>query len=120
MKILIVEQNESFRLKLKTILQSFDSMHQIDFASSGYDSAVIARSCQYDIIISEVFLPDLRGDIAITMLDYDPIRIGMTAGIASADIRRSFDYFFLKPIDMELLRITLLNSQNVVSASSMI
>jgi hypothetical protein len=43
------------------------------------------------------------------MLDYNPVKIGMTTGIATADIRRSFDYFFLKPVDLELLRITLLN-----------
>ena len=72
-KILIVEDNENMRDALKMIVESMNFF--VDTAVDGKEGFDKATSNEYDLIISDMRMPNLDGLSMLKMLNYHTINI---------------------------------------------
>jgi CheY-like chemotaxis protein len=108
MKILIVDNHpETLKLCAETIQNAYP-MAEITCMSSGYDAFRIQRN-SYDVVMTEVFLPDLRADLFINFINYPCFKIGVS-NYATLEIRRKFDAFLLRPFPKEEISRVITNA----------
>jgi CheY-like chemotaxis protein len=114
MRILIIDQNQGVRQQIINWIREYESSVEIETASKGYDGLIKARSTHFDLILTEINLPDLRGDLALAMLDYDCVKIGITDFFITPEIRGIFDTFLIKPIVRDNINLLLLQNSYLV------
>ena len=111
-KILIIDDEESIRLTLKTHLLNPD--YEILFAEDGLSGLSLIQSEHPDVVLTDLKMPGLNGiEILIKTKEFDPsIMVILMTGFndMEATIRAmqlgAFDYLS-KPIDKEWLRLVL-------------
>jgi CheY-like chemotaxis protein len=78
---------------------------EITIVSTSYEASAYIRSVLFDLLLVEVNLPDLRGDLIVGFAP-EGFKLGMSASHTSPEIRSHFDEFLLKPfVEDELIRI---------------
>ncbi|MGP0595052.1 sigma-54-dependent transcriptional regulator [Nitrospira sp. T9] len=119
-RILLVEDEVDVRESIK--LQLEDEGHQVVDTESGGDALVLAESSQFDIVLTDVMIPDINGiELVqrITQLPNHPVMIVMT-GYGSVEMAvkaikaGAFD-FLSKPFSMDVLSATLASALRVKS-----
>lgn len=102
-RILIIEDDPTLAA---LILHWLRGRHTVDHCSNGADGLERARSGDYDVVISDIQLPDLSGiEIAeaITASDRRPVMLLMTSDtdvqLAIRAIDQGVDGYLLKPIE---------------------
>lgn len=104
MKVLIVEPDQICAQRCARIIQNV-FFAEVTIVSNSYDASAQIRNYIFDLLLVEINLPDLRGDMIVGFAQ-EGFKLGMSALHTSAEIRNKFDDFILKPfIDEELLRI---------------
>ena len=111
LRILLVEDHEDTRRVLSRLLTHFG--HQTSVASSVGDALNLFRGDEFDVVLSDIGLPDGTGYDVIT----EAKRTRQVKGVAltgfgmAEDVRRSmeagFDFHLTKPIDVAELRSVL-------------
>lgn len=115
-KILIVEDSSINVYILKQFLKG----NIIDEALDGLKAVEMAKSSTYDIILMDLKLPGITGDIAarqIKSFNKNNLIVGITAfeqDQLSEFERESFDFILSKPVNQEKL-MALLNQTSVNS-----
>jgi signal transduction histidine kinase/CheY-like chemotaxis protein len=103
LRILLVEDHEDTRLIFRMILAQ--KGHSVESAASGEEALNLAGQQQFDLVISDLGLPDFSGIELMTVLRerYSLRGVAVSGYGMDEDIRRSksagFDYHVTKPAD---------------------
>lgn len=115
MKLLIIDDEKSIRNTLKEILE-FEG-HEVDVAADGVEGLEKATSDNYDVIFSDIKMPNMDGmelleKLAETNIDSSVIMISGHGSIDSAVecIKKGAFDFIQKPLDLNRILITLRNA----------
>ena len=115
MKILIVDDEKAIRNTLKEILE-FEG-HEISLAVDGVEGLSMATSDNYDIIFSDIKMPNMDGMELLDKLNESGVdsSVIMISGHGSIDsaveaIRKGAYDFIQKPLDLNRILITLKNA----------
>ena len=111
MRILLVDPDFQSQQNLINVIKELEPSLLIEVARSAYDASTRLRFGRYDIIICEIFLPDLRGDLMMGFLKSEAFKIGITGYLTSPEIRRSFDDVLLKPVSEDELKLSIVNAR---------
>ncbi len=103
MRILFVDPDKEYWKFYDQTIKNLDPMAEIIHASLAYEASILLRSSKFDIVIIEIYLPDLRGDLIVNFNNELSYKIGMSAVLSSAEVRRKFDDFILKPFTKDEL-----------------
>jgi signal transduction histidine kinase len=105
LKVLYVEDDELLRAKTTTLLRNL--FGSVDIASDGQEGLDVYKEYSYDIVISDVNMPNMNGTVmsrAIKEINPDQVIIITSAHDESQYlidlIETGIDYFILKPIDV--------------------
>ncbi len=94
MKILLVEDDEAFRLFLRDALESFSS-YELKEAPDGMKGAMLAGSWKPDLIILDVRMPNMNGMDFLKLIRENPETADTSVIVASAhlseDIRKQLE-----------------------------
>ncbi len=113
--VLLVEDNEELRQFIK---ESLEPYYKVAEAADGKEGLAKAKEISPDLIITDVIMPNLNGtDLCRALkLDIDTSHIPvimLTARTALASQKEGLgsgaDYYFSKPLNMELLGLTIRN-----------
>jgi CheY-like chemotaxis protein len=111
LRILVVEDHGDTRRTLARLLKHFG--HDISEADSTQSALEIVRSKKFDVVLSDIGLPDGTGyDIISQAKQKQPVKgVALTGFGTDEDIRRSreagFDFHLTKPVDFHELRSVL-------------
>ena len=111
LRILVVEDHRDTRQVLSRLLTHFG--HEISIADSTMKALEIIESKEFDVVLSDIGLPDGSGyDIISQAKLKQPLTgVALTGFDKAEDIRRSkeagFDFHLTKPIDFHELRSVL-------------
>jgi PAS domain S-box-containing protein len=111
LRILLVEDHSDTRRTLSRLLSHFG--HQISVADNTQSALEIVQSQQFDVVLSDIGLPDGSGYEVITQAKRkQPIKaVAITGFGTDEDVRRGkqagFDFHLVKPIDFHELRSVL-------------
>lgn len=115
MKLLIIDDEKSIRNTLKEILE-FEG-HEVELAEDGVEGLDKATSANYDVIFSDIKMPNMDGmelldKLAETNIDSSVIMISGHGSIDSAVecIKKGAFDFIQKPLDLNRILITLRNA----------
>ncbi|MBV8212365.1 MAG: response regulator [Verrucomicrobia bacterium] len=103
LRILLVEDHQDTRLIFRMMLAQ--KGHSVESAASGEEALSLASQRAFDLVISDVGLPDFSGMELMTILRerYRLRGVAVTGYGMDEDIRRSkaagFDYHVTKPVD---------------------
>lgn len=117
-RVLLVEDEVDVRESIK--LQLEDEGHQVVDTESGGDALVLAESTQFDIVLTDVMIPDINGielvqrimqlpnhPVTIVMTGYGSVEMAVKAIKAGA-----FD-FLSKPFSIDVLSATIASALRV-------
>jgi len=96
MKILLVEPDEASARKCCRIVQKVYYNVDITIVRTSYDATSEIRNNLFDLIMMEVNLPDLRGDMIIGFAQ-EGFKLGMSRSNVPNEIKNRFDDFIQKP-----------------------
>jgi CheY-like chemotaxis protein len=111
LRILVVEDHGDTRRTLSQLLSHFG--HDISVAESTQSAKEIVDSREFDVVLSDIALPDGSGYEVITHAKQkQPVKgVALTGFGMDEDIRRSkeagFDFHLTKPVDFAELRTVL-------------
>ncbi|HBG25015.1 MAG: Fis family transcriptional regulator [Bacteroidetes bacterium GWF2_41_61] len=115
MKLLIIDDEKSIRNTLKEILE-FEG-HSVSLASDGVEGLALATSDSFDVIFSDIKMPNMDGMELLDRLneanvDSSVIMISGHGSIESAVdcIKKGAFDFIQKPLDLNRILITLRNA----------
>jgi signal transduction histidine kinase/CheY-like chemotaxis protein len=111
-KVLVVDDDDMNRLLLTTILRSYQM--NIDEAEDGKKALALATSCAYDLILTDIHMPELSGVNMVRHIRALPDKqkatipiIALTANIVKEDIQKymtaGFNDYVLKPYNEAIL-----------------
>ncbi|MGI8556557.1 MAG: response regulator [Pyrinomonadaceae bacterium] len=112
--ILIIEDDEDSRLMLKLLLEMWK--YQVVEATDGWEAVRLAETLRFDLILTDVKLPQLDGFETTRRLreseNTNRVPIIILSGCAEDNYRRTAravgaDDYLVKPINFELLENTL-------------
>lgn len=103
-KILIVDNDE----KILSILQEYLELchYQVTTAPSGLDALMLLRSGDYNVLLTDIVMPDISGLglIEITRKEFPDLPIIAMTGygrqVKNLTSERSPDYYLEKPFDL--------------------
>lgn len=111
-KILIIDDDEQFNLMLKSALVI--KGYEVDTASNGREAKVLYQSNVYDVIITDIIMPDVDGyevilDLRRMGLGDRTIAVSGGGRTAAEDYLATAQHFdvaatFNKPVDLQALR----------------
>ena len=114
-KILVIDDERSIRNTLKDILE-FEK-HQVVLAGDGKQGLEAAQSENFDIIFSDIKMPEMNGIELLTLLKEKEIEapVVMISGHGNIEtavecIKKGAFDFIEKPIDLNRLLITVRNA----------
>lgn len=128
---LIVEDNPVNQLVLKSILKKWNGI-SFDFANHGLEALKAMEEKKYDLILMDLQMPEMDGYEATKLIragrsginSPDILIIAVTADITDQTKNRvieiGMDGYISKPIDQELLRISVLKALYLESEISII
>jgi PAS domain S-box-containing protein len=111
LRILLVEDHGDTRQTLSRLLSHFG--HQISVADNMQSALEIAQSQKFDVVLSDIGLPDGSGyDVISQVKRKQPVKaVAITGFGTDEDVRRGkeagFDFHLVKPIDFHELRTVL-------------
>ncbi len=115
MKLLIIHDEKSIRNTLKDILE-FEG-HEVHLASDGVEGLAMATSDNYEVIFSDIKMPNMDGMELLDKLSEANIdsSVVMISGHGSIDtavecIKKGAFDFIQKPLDLNRILITLRNA----------
>lgn len=111
MPILVIDDEAGDRLILKTVLN--DAGFEVDVAVDGREGLALAKKNNYELVITDIFMPDVEGFDVISKLKQDRpgIKIiavsagGLVGDSTILDMAESLgaDVVLIKPVDGDLL-----------------
>jgi DNA-binding response OmpR family regulator len=113
--ILLVEDNEELRQFIKESLEPYYSVTE---AADGREGLALARDISPDLIISDVIMPGMNGiefckaikqDIDTSHIPFLMLTARTTLASQVHGLDSGADYYFAKPLNMELLLLTIRN-----------
>jgi DNA-binding NtrC family response regulator len=114
MKLLVIDDEKSIRNTLKEILE-FEG-HEVSLAADGVEGLALAAANNYDVIFSDIKMPNMDGIELLDKLNEADIdsSIIMISGHGSIDtavecIKKGAYDFIQKPLDLNRILITLRN-----------
>ena len=111
LRILVVEDHGETLQTLSRLLTHFG--HEISMADGAQSALEIVESKEFDVVLSDIGLPDGSGyDIIAQAKRKQPVKgVALTGFDSEEDFRRSkeagFDFHLTKPIDFHELRTVL-------------
>jgi YesN/AraC family two-component response regulator len=113
--LLIVDDNEEIRSFLK---DSLAELYEITEATNGREGIEQAKEVLPDLIISDVMMPDMNGiefcrlvkdDVEISHIPFMMLTAKNTLESELEGIGSGADYYFTKPVSIQLLLLTIRN-----------
>ena len=89
--ILIIDDDEQFNLMMKTALEA--KGYEVETASNGRDAKVLYQNKKYDVIITDIIMPDVDGYEVI--LDLRRMGLGDRTIAVSAGGRTAADDYLI-------------------------
>ncbi|MFA5315938.1 MAG: ATP-binding protein [Dehalococcoidales bacterium] len=113
--ILVIEDEASMRLTLSVILE--DTGYRVTRVSRGSEAVELLKSGGFDIIVSDIRLPDTSGTAILEMAkEIDPdIAVILITGYASVEtavnaVNEGAYAYFVKPVNMDEMKTTIANA----------
>ena len=111
--VLLIEDHADTRYALDKVLRKWG--HEVESAPTVHSGLALANSKPFDVILSDIGLPDGDGFGLIREVKNTPsrsaVKLALTAWTTRADQVKAksagFQHFIPKPIDMERLRVVL-------------
>ncbi len=110
--ILVIDDDEQFNLMLKSALEI--KGYNVETASNGRDAKALYQNKQYDVIITDIIMPDVDGYeviLDLRRLNMSDRTIAVSGGgrTAAEDYLVTAQHFdvaatFNKPVDLQALR----------------
>lgn len=110
--ILVIDDDEQFNLMLKSALEI--KGYNVETASNGRDAKALYQNKQYDVIITDIIMPDVDGyEVILDLrhLNMSDRTIAVSGGgrTAADDYLETAQHFdvaatFNKPVDLQALR----------------
>ncbi|WP_207535250.1 hybrid sensor histidine kinase/response regulator transcription factor [Desertivirga arenae] len=113
--LLLVDDNEELRNFIK---DSLSDLYEISEAKNGREGLLKAKDVSPDLIISDVMMPDMNGiefcrlvknDMEISHIPFMMLTAKNTLQSEIEGVESGADYYFTKPISIQLLQLTLKN-----------
>ena len=105
MKILIIEDTEQVSKFLKLRIEKWS--HQVAVAPNGKDALALVKNEMFDLILLDIFLPDITAYELIPKLkqEWSGMDIITMTGHSSKDVeekvrRQGILYYMVKPVDL--------------------
>jgi CheY-like chemotaxis protein len=111
LRILVVEDHGDTLRVLARLLDHFG--HEISLADGAQSALEIVESKEFDVVLSDIRLPDGSGyEVIAQAKQKQPVKgVALTGFDKEEDIRRSkeagFDFYLTKPVDFHELRTVL-------------
>ncbi len=111
LRILVVEDHRETLQTLSRLLNHFG--HETSMANGAQSALAIVESKEFDVVLSDIGLPDGSGyDVIAQAKRKQPVKgVALTGFDKDEDVRRSkeagFDFHLTKPIDFHELRTVL-------------
>jgi PAS domain S-box-containing protein len=108
LNILLVEDHKDTRICIQRLLEA--SAHRVTSAGTAHDALHLAESSQFDLVISDLGLPDLSGHELMRRLNtrYDVPGIALSGYGMEHDLAQSreagFKYHLTKPVSFDRLK----------------
>ncbi len=96
LKLLIVEDHEPIQELFRTFIGDYN---ELDFASNGIDGFSLARQKQYDLIISDLNLPEMEGLEMMRRLRESDVRTPFIVITGHNTLKNEIDSFRLGALD---------------------
>jgi two-component system chemotaxis response regulator CheY len=112
-RILIVEDSATMRSLLVSTLEDQDAPFKVDEAESGFEALRILPREQYDLIITDINMPDINGLELVSFVKQNPKYRAIPLIIVSTEgsdrdrdkgLELGADAYMVKPFDPESLR----------------
>ena len=110
--ILIIDDDEQFNLMMKTALEA--KGYEVETASNGRDAKVLYQNKKYDVIVTDIIMPDVDGYeviLDLRRMGMGDRTIAVSAGgrTAADDYRSTAKHFdvaatFNKPFELQPFR----------------
>ena len=112
-KLLIIDDERGIRNTLREILA--DEGHEVDVAENGKVGLEMARSKAYDLIFSDIKMPEMDGMELLEALKNDEVPIVIISGHGDVEtavqaLKLGAYDFLLKPLDLNRILITTKNA----------
>jgi CheY-like chemotaxis protein len=111
-KILVVDDEEDIRTSLQTLLEA--SGYQVQTANNGKSALQILRKENFDLVITDLLMPDMSGRELAEKIRANPkwkgqkIAFLSVIGLSETGAKQVKElgpvYYFQKPIDIHVLR----------------
>ena len=108
-RVLLVDDNEALRRSLKRVLVA--AGHEVVEAGNGREAIAHAKEADFDLILSDVRMPDMDGVELAARLREQSAEMRMVAATAFCDeaqrartARAGFEAHLKKPVDARALR----------------
>ena len=101
LKFLLINDDVSEMETLRQIILDIDPTNEIDMSHSSSDALNQFRKRRYDIVITEIYLGGIQGNVLIDNCRNKCFKVGMAEHLDSPAIRQPFNHFLIKPISKE-------------------
>lgn len=122
MKVLVIEKDPSLAVLLTALLENWG--YETRLCTSGKEAVQVFAKEYYDMILMEVFLPDMKGDELISRIkEFSPeAKIVAMTGRNSRELEkrireRGILYYMVKPLETENLKALLEHVSNKAGRS---
>jgi PAS domain S-box-containing protein len=100
-RVLVVDDEPAIRDAARRILTRFG--HHVSTAASGAEALPVARSTQFDVIISDLRMPGLSGQELYAALEREQLLKGARFVVATGDIADAQSAEFVRLTDLQVL-----------------
>ena len=109
-RILIADSNQGSLAQLRDYLAAQDGTRAVDTATDGVEALKLLRSQRYDVLITELIMPQMDGfglieNISLGLIDSPPAILVVSAMRNESIIQRACSlgakYYMIKPVEPE-------------------
>lgn len=109
-RILIADSNQGSLAQLRDYLAAQDGVRAVDTATDGVEALKLLRSQRYDVLITELIMPQMDGfglieNISLGLIDSPPAILVVSAMRNESIIQRACSlgakYYMIKPVEPE-------------------
>ena len=114
-RILVVEDSATMRSLIVSTLEDLDDLVKVDEAESGFEALRLLPRDSYDLIVTDINMPDINGLELVSFVRRDPKHAGARLLIVSTEgsdrdrekgLELGADAYLVKPFDpAELARV---------------
>ena len=111
-RVLVIDDNPDIRATLKWLLES--EGFSVALATNGEDGLRQQRAHPADIVVTDIFMPEIANHVPHLILTYDPLIVGITPQAVQERLRTQRPQIELNPATGSTGRLGTHSNQNTI------